>query len=120
MDSFFTRKVFVKSLARTAIEENAVQFYYNILKVFPFGLTMYLEVLVVDREVLLHDGPLLLGGALGGAHQVLGVVAVVHPLEAAGAQRRHQRRHDQEVARPPAHTVAQPPEHFLQGVVNYF
>ena len=94
MDSFFTRKVFVKSLARTAIEENAVQFYYNILKVFPFGLTMYLEVLVVDREVLLHDGPLLLGGALGGAHQVLGVVAVVHPLEAAGAQRRHQRRHD--------------------------
>ena len=55
---------------------------------------MYLEVLVVDREVLLHDGPLLLGGALGGAHQVLGVVAVVHPLEAAGAQRRHQRRHD--------------------------
>ena len=81
---------------------------------------MYLEVLVVDREVLLHDGPLLLGGALGGAHQVLGVVAVVHPLEAAGAQRRHQRRHDQEVARPAAHAVAQPPEHFLQGVVNYF
>ena len=81
---------------------------------------MYLEVLVVDREVLLHDCPLLLGGALGGAHQVLGVVAVVHPLEAAGAQRRHQRRHDQEVARPPAHAVAQSPEHFLQGVVNYF
>ena len=78
----------------------------------------HLVLLVVDREEVLHDGPLALGGAGVGADEVLGIVVVVHPLEARGAERGQQRRHDEEVARLAAHQRPELEEELLEGVIH--
>jgi hypothetical protein len=46
------------------------------------------------------------------------VIVVVHALEAGGAQRRQQQRHNDEIPRLRAHRHAQPVEQALQRVVH--
>ena len=57
-----------------------------------------LELSVVGGEEGLDDCPLLLGLSARGGEQVLGVVVVVHPLEAGGAQGCHHDGDNDEVA----------------------
>ena len=76
-------------------------------------------MLVVHREVLLHQGALGLGGAGGGADQVLRVVVIVHPLEPRGAESGQQRRHDEEVSRLSSDQVSELEEKLLEGVIYH-
>ena len=76
-------------------------------------------MLVVHREVLLHEGALALGGAGGGADEVLRVVVVVHPLEPGGAEGGQERRHYEEVSWLSADQVTELEEKLLEGVVHH-
>ena len=77
-----------------------------------------LELVVVRGEVLLQPGPLLLGGAGTGAEQVLGVVLVVHALEAGDAQRREEQGHGEVVRGAGADALAHGVEQPLQQPVH--
>ena len=76
-------------------------------------------MLVVHREVLLHEGALSLGGPGGRADQVLRVVVVVHPLEPRGAQSGQERRHDEEVSRLSPDQVSKLEEELLEGIIHH-
>ena len=81
--------------------------------------SLYLELLIVHGEELLHVGSLALGGAGGGADEVLRVVVIVHPLKPRGAEGGQERRHDQEVSRLSSDQVSELKEELLEGVIHH-
>ena len=77
-----------------------------------------LELRVVGGEVLFQHGPLVLGEAVRGREEVLGIVLIVHGLEPGREQARQQEGHHDKVPGVLAHRVPQLVEEPLQGVVH--
>ena len=75
---------------------------------------------IVDFEVMLEDGSLVLGLAVGRREEVLGVVVVVHLLEAGRTKGGQEEGHDDEVAGMLPDHVTQFVEPPFEGGVYHF
>ena len=79
---------------------------------------LYLEIVVIDGEIFLHDGSLLLGSTRRWRNKIFRVVVIIHPLEPTGAEGSQQSRNDEKVAGMFTNSYTELEEQFLQCVVH--
>ena len=78
----------------------------------------YLEIVVVDGEIVLHDGSLLFGPTRRWRNKIFRVVVVIHPLEATGAEGCQQSGNNEKVAGMFTNCDTKFEEQFLQCVIH--
>ena len=81
-------------------------------------LRSYLEIVVIDGEIFLHDGSLLLGSTRRWRNKIFRIVVIIHPLEPTGAQGSQESRNYEKVAGMFTDCYTKLEEQFLQSVVH--